>query len=412
MRDRIVLQGFLLTIALGAGCGRGEVGGSATATYDEAAGAYFDHLVVILMENRSYSQVYGTAPFMTQLADANVNLTNYQYVDHPSEPNYLAIASGQTFNPPAGDDAYHIFNAWNVVDRLEAGGLTWRAYSESATGSCDIWNPDIRHVPFLFFADVVYDPRRCAQVVSTNPYSDDELLGELNSGNASNFIWLTPNDAHNMHDTDIGTGDAYLANLVPQILGSFTFLTRRAALFIVFDEGGGYPGYDPIYAVWAGPAVNQWQVSGTPHSHYSILATLEANWGLPPITYADATAPPMTEVFRSAVCVPNCSGKACGPDGCGGSCGTCPDGQSCQDSSGQCTATCTDPSYCCDQNTACGQTYGNDGTEWCRNINDTGWTWIPFATCPSQEYPVSTTAQCSCNHYVCGEEGWVYLGCY
>ncbi len=34
-------------------------------------------------------------------------------------------------------------------------------------------------------------------------------------------------------------------------------------------------------------------------------------------------------------CVPNCSGKQCGPDGCGGSCGTCPPGYTCT-SSGQC----------------------------------------------------------------------------
>ena len=34
-------------------------------------------------------------------------------------------------------------------------------------------------------------------------------------------------------------------------------------------------------------------------------------------------------------CAPSCSGKACGDDGCDGSCGTCPSGQSC-DGSGQC----------------------------------------------------------------------------
>lgn len=36
-------------------------------------------------------------------------------------------------------------------------------------------------------------------------------------------------------------------------------------------------------------------------------------------------------------CVPNCTGKVCGDNGCGGSCGTCPQGQVC-DSSGLCTA--------------------------------------------------------------------------
>ena len=44
------------------------------------------------------------------------------------------------------------------------------------------------------------------------------------------------------------------------------------------------------------------------------------------------------------VCTPQCSGKQCGSNGCGGSCGTCPTGQICS-SNGQCVSnniTCTD----------------------------------------------------------------------
>lgn len=39
-------------------------------------------------------------------------------------------------------------------------------------------------------------------------------------------------------------------------------------------------------------------------------------------------------------CVPSCSGKTCGSDGCGGTCGTCASGQSCS-SAGQCTVSST-----------------------------------------------------------------------
>jgi C1A family cysteine protease len=42
----------------------------------------------------------------------------------------------------------------------------------------------------------------------------------------------------------------------------------------------------------------------------------------------------------SSSCTPNCSGKACGSDGCGGSCGSCSLGQACN-ASGQCTSSCT-----------------------------------------------------------------------
>ena len=39
-------------------------------------------------------------------------------------------------------------------------------------------------------------------------------------------------------------------------------------------------------------------------------------------------------VDGNCICQPNCGGKECGDDGCGGSCGSCPDGQNC--SGGQC----------------------------------------------------------------------------
>jgi hypothetical protein len=275
------------------GSSRGDAGAEAGS----GGGLKFDHLVVILMENHNLNAIYGTATFMTKLADDNVLLQKYTAVDHPSEPNYLAIASGQTFSPTSQDDNYHVFNAVNLVDRLESIGLTWRAYTESAAGPCDTTNPDVRHVPFVFFSDVVTNSARCNRVVGTTPNTDAEMIAELNTSAASSFIWLTPNDNNNMHNGTIAHGDMYLSNLVPQILGSKTFLTTRAALFIVFDEGTATYPADFVYAVWAGPAVKKTTKSMTVHTHYSFLATLEQNWGLPSVTNNDATAAPMMEAF-------------------------------------------------------------------------------------------------------------------
>ncbi|MBT9558709.1 MAG: hypothetical protein IV100_21945 [Myxococcales bacterium] len=42
----------------------------------------------------------------------------------------------------------------------------------------------------------------------------------------------------------------------------------------------------------------------------------------------------------ATTCVPNCTGKQCGMDGCGGFCGACPTGQSCLLDSGTCQAGC------------------------------------------------------------------------
>ncbi|MBT4650967.1 hypothetical protein HOC13_00400 [Candidatus Woesearchaeota archaeon] len=63
-----------------------------------------------------------------------------------------------------------------------------------------------------------------------------------------------------------------------------------------------------------------------------------------------------TQITRTE-CIPQCAGKQCGPDGCGGSCGTCLQGQNCQNN--QCiliqqgytkSNLKTDVSICIDQN--------------------------------------------------------------
>ena len=40
------------------------------------------------------------------------------------------------------------------------------------------------------------------------------------------------------------------------------------------------------------------------------------------------------------VCIPDCKGRQCGPDGCGGSCGSCPENSECIQGQCQCTPDC------------------------------------------------------------------------
>ncbi len=237
---------------------------------------------------------------MTSLAQNYSLATQYSALDHPSEPNYLALIAGQTFTPNSTDDRYHVFNALNLVDRIESAGLSWKAYSESASGPCDTHNPDIRHIPFLFFADVANNPSRCDRVVPTTAPADPEILSDLSStSTASNFMWLTPNDCDNMHDSCNFGGDAYLAGLVPKILASRIFTTQNAALFVVFDEGSrSYPS-DYVYASLSGPVVKRHYQSQRQYSHYSFLKTVETVWNLGTLTTNDANAPPMTEFFSN-----------------------------------------------------------------------------------------------------------------
>lgn len=87
-------------------------------------------------------------------------------------------------------------------------------------------------------------------------------------------------------------------------------------------------------------------------------------------------------------CTPNCSGKACGPDGCGGSCGSCPANSVCRPDQQYCDCTAgyiADPTFtgCVRLNGACPPSINSNG--YC--VYDT-WVW-----CDSQRGVVATECQ-------------------
>jgi PKD repeat protein len=112
-------------------------------------------------------------------------------------------------------------------------------------------------------------------------------------------MWLTPNLCNDMHDCSVATGDNYLSQVVPKILRSNIFQTRKAALMITFDEGTGTASPDYVYTVWAGPVVKKSYQSSFAYNHYSVPRTIESAWGFPALTSNDAGASAMTEFFTS-----------------------------------------------------------------------------------------------------------------
>ncbi len=273
----------------------------------------FDFIVTVLMENNGYCDVMttcgGSGTYMTSLAQSHsvVGQNGYTAVDHPSEPNYVALAGASTLGISGDGNCCGQLSAPNILDRIEASGRTWQAWAEDASGSgtCSFSPPrSADHFPFLEFSDIVNNSTRCKHFQSTTSSSDIGFLSSLNSTSPANFVWLTPNDNDNCHDTSIPTCDTYVSKLVPKILNSNLFKTQKAALFIVYDEGGGSYPSDWVYATWAGPVVKTGFVGTGSYSHYSYAKTLETVWGLAPLNQNDANARAMTEFFGPASPLP------------------------------------------------------------------------------------------------------------
>src|SRR3989454_2643404 len=297
------------------------------------AGAYFDHVVIIVMENEGVYNICnsspppcsttGPAPYMAGLANNYTIAAQYLSLITTSQPNYVGLLSGSMQGCTSSGCPSPI-TAPNLVDRFEASGLTWKGYFENQTlpRGCDFNSPEpytAIHNPFIVFQDITNNTARCNKLVNVNPNScgsviDCTLVNDLNNATApaSNFMWLTPNDCDNMRGNAvcgtsslIGPGNAYLSKLVPTILNSRTFTTTRSALFITFDEGNSFcPGPFPstedcVYASWSGPVTKTHFGTGNLYNHYSFTKTIETNWNLASLTPNDQNANPMAEFFNN-----------------------------------------------------------------------------------------------------------------
>jgi phospholipase C len=255
---------------------------------------------VILMENKESGEVIGShsAPYLNGLARTYARASSFYGTRHPSLPNYLALTGGSTFGIGSDCTSCHVART-NLVDQLEATGVSWRAYMDGMPRPCfnggSHGDYAKKHNPFMYYDDVRSSPSRCANAVPGAQLSRDLVTG------LPSFVWITPNLCDDMHDCPVRTGDRYLSRVVPKLLPA---LGPRGALFVLFDEGSSDRGCcklahgGRIPAVFAGPAVKRGFVVTTPLDHYSVLRTIEDAFGVPHLRGAGlAATPSMTSAF-------------------------------------------------------------------------------------------------------------------
>src|SRR3989475_243711 len=276
----LVVSGIVPLSSPGNRFGSGPVSSEATNN--------FDQLVVVLMENKNLTEVYGPAPYMTQLADQYSFSQGWSSITNPSQPNYIALLGASTFGV-GGDGNHPNLNHPTLVDLIETSGHTWNAIAEGSGSGCSI-NPDRGedHFPFLSYTTITGNPARCANLHSGG---SADVVAALNAG--TNFIWFTPTDQHNMHDNSVASGDAWIQSWVPGLLTAMG--TKKAALILMFDEAYTSPPY--IYMAFSGPATKLAYKSTASYSHYSLAKLLEDVWGGGSLGQGDVNAPSPLEFF-------------------------------------------------------------------------------------------------------------------
>lgn len=305
--------------------------------------AHFDHIFMIVEENKSAERIVGDddAPALTALAKQYGYASRFYAESHPSEPNYVAMVGGSTYGI-RDDDAYychandtrpscsnsrrpgyvdHTIDRPSLASLIDAKGLTWKNYDEDlpAPGSLAVSSHlyASKHDGFINYLSVQKDPKLAQKMVGF-----DRLYADLRTGDVPTFSLIVPNLCDEMHGTGnpldgldcsyairgklIGRGDANAKRIVDAIMASPVWRAKgNSAIVITFDEddGGGHAGCcgndpnDPANAGGGHIATlvitnhgPRGVVDPTPYSHYSLLRTIQDSWQLGCLAFTCDTA--------------------------------------------------------------------------------------------------------------------------
>src|SRR6266702_1588111 len=275
-------------------------------------GTYFDHIVIIAMENTAYASVLGSgtvsscptssAPFLCGMLPLGSTLPNYNsYGATAADTNdfngcsaasYVGFMLGYTYGVVYGYSFSSLSGNPQLVSSLASAGLTWQAYCESGCPRGD------DHFPFAG-----------TNTFTSSSVSTSSFVTAANSATPPNFLWFTPTDSHNMHDVSVSTGDNYLksflvgsGSIASPSSGSllatnvFTNPNYHTLLYLWWDECGGSNGScDANNAspnLLYGTPVKKGYVSSdlTGIDEYAALRTIENNWGFSPLAQGDTAA--------------------------------------------------------------------------------------------------------------------------
>jgi hypothetical protein len=215
----------------------------------------YRHVVVIFMENNSYSTIQDSpsTPYIHRLEQSCGLATNYHNVTHPSLPNYLAATFGGTLSQvtmptfftdctpsPACESSSN-----NIFHQLDHAGKMWRGYAESMPYNCDTSNAGFyapRHNPAVYYTDLS-DTCGTHDVPLGTPSSSLLLKNFSREATAPAYATVTPNLCDDMHGTKgcpsnlLLTGDTFLKTWVPKLTSTAVYRKHDTVIFVVWDEG-------------------------------------------------------------------------------------------------------------------------------------------------------------------------------
>ncbi|WP_173668487.1 alkaline phosphatase family protein [Rummeliibacillus stabekisii] len=228
-----------------------------------------EHIVIVVEENHSKTQIIGNkkAPYINELANSGALMTNSHGIWHPSQPNYIALFSGNR-QGVEDDSCPHTIKTSNLATELINHKMTFTGYSEDLpyTGfkGCQNKAYRLKHNPWVNFTNV--SPKL------NKPFT--EFPSDYNKLPTVSFV--IPNQDRDMHDGTIEQGDAWLKSKIDKYV---QWANKNNSLLIVTWDEDDFKKDNLIPTIFVGPMVKRGKYNDYVN-HYNILRTIEDMYGL------------------------------------------------------------------------------------------------------------------------------------
>jgi phospholipase C len=219
----------------------------------------------------------------------------------PAPENY-AVNTVQSVNlHEAGVAQLPSQTAPTIGDRLDDAGVSWAWYSGGWDNAL-AGTPDelfqFHHQPFAYYEN--YKPG--SPGATAHLKDETEYLQAARDGSLPAVSFVKPIGAENEHPgyADVATGEQHVLDLIQAIKDGP--LWGHTMVVVTYDEFGGFWDHVPppvvdrwgpgtrIPAIVVSPFARKHYVDHTQYDTTSILALIEARWGLPPLGTRDAAA--------------------------------------------------------------------------------------------------------------------------
>ena len=279
---------------------------------------HFDRVVIIVLENGDY-EIAVKDQNLAALTAHGASFSNFHALFHPSYPNYLAMIAGTDFGVGKKprlladmqidfpNDADHK----TIADRLIPNGVDFKNYAEELPeGNCPYkidkqkaTNPKTggylrRHVPFLSFREV--QEKWCDHIVRVDSASSDNyFLRDARQGLVA-YSFYSPNRNNDGHDTSVKFAAEWLRTFLDK---QFPESLRKGTLVIVTFDESDHNADNRIFTLFLGDMVKDAsqqdpKVLNRYYTHYSVLRTIEDNFGVEPLAAGDRDAAPITDIWK------------------------------------------------------------------------------------------------------------------